>query len=89
MANIKSAMKRNRQNVKRHARNRHSKSTMRNAIKDLKSALEKAKKRTPELEKKLVSTTKIIQKVASKGMIHARTRSRLVSRLNQQVNRLG
>ncbi len=83
MANHKSAVKRIRQNEKRRAINRSSKSAMRTEIKKLRSALTLGDAaRAKEL---LPSVVSIIDKSIQKGVLHknaaARHKSRLVHRV--------
>ena len=87
MANIASAIKRNRQNVKRRAHNRHYRSTMRTQIKRVREAIEAGDK---DAAKALFpATVAIIQRVAQKGMIHKLTAARRVSRLNKAIQAIG
>ncbi len=86
MPNTRSAKKRLRQNIKRRARNRHWKSTMRTAIKKVRKAVEA---KDLELAKEeLRKASSIIAKVASKKIIHRNTASRYTSRLYKLVNKL-
>lgn len=87
MANHKSAVKRIRQNEKRRAINRSSKSAMRTEIKKLRSALTLGDaSRAQELLPAVVS---IIDKSIQKGVLHknaaARHKSRLVHRVAAAV----
>ena len=83
MANIASAIKRNRQNTKRRAHNRHYRSTMRTQIKRVRVAIEAGDKDAAQAL--LPGTVAIIQRVAQKGMIHKRNAARRVSRLNKAI----
>jgi len=79
LANIKSAIKRHKQSLKRRARNRAVKSRIKTFIKSLRVALEsgnidKAKELFPIVMKE-------IDKAASKGVIHRNNASRKISRL--------
>jgi small subunit ribosomal protein S20 len=87
MANIASAIKRDRQNVKRRAYNRHFRSSMRTEIKKLWSAIESGDGDTAKAL--LPNTVAIIQRVAQKGIIHRKNAARRVSRLSKAVNSLG
>ena len=84
MANIKSAMKRNRQNIKRRLRNRQFLGQARSYVKQARHALE-----VGELEAARTETliaVRALDKAASKGVIHknnaARRKSRLMKRLS-------
>lgn len=83
MATHKDALKRIRQNVKRRARNRHYRSMMRNRIKALVDAIEAGDLEAAQA--KLPETVGMIQRVASKGIIHKRQANRRVSRLTNKV----
>ena len=81
MANIKSAIKRNRQNEKRRMRNRAVRSEMKTHTKAaVASATGEA-----DTEESLKTAIKQIDKAAAKGVIHknkaARDKSRLVKRV--------
>lgn len=83
MANIKSAIKRARQNVKLRQHNASARSMFRTYVKNMLKAVESGDK-----EAALAAFTKaqpIIDKASSKGLIHrnkaARIKSRLVARL--------
>ena len=83
MANIKSAIKRNRQNEKRAAANKTVRSQMRTYTK---KALEAAG--TDESDESLRMAIKHIDKAANKGIIHKNKAARHKSRLNAQVKAL-
>ena len=80
MANIKSAMKRNRQNEKRRLRNKQVSSQMKTYTK---RALESAG--TDDEAESMRLAHKYIDKAASKGVIHANAASRKKSRLEKAV----
>jgi small subunit ribosomal protein S20 len=83
VANHKDALKRIRQNAKRRTRNRHYRSMMRTQEKAVRAAVEQGDATTAaEVLPKAVS---MIQKVASKGIIHRRQANRRVSRLAKAV----
>ena len=77
-----SELKRVRQSRKSNLRNRHYKSMMRTAIKDV---LEAEKKDASELLIKAIST---IDRVYAKGIIHQNNASRHKSKLTRYVNSL-
>lgn|SRR3989338_4198689 len=81
-----SAQKRARQAVKLEARNRHNTSTMRTAIKKVRSLI--ATKKKDAALSALKTAIPVIAKTASKGSIHSRTASRYISRLTRAVNQL-
>ncbi len=86
MANHKSALKRIRQTVKRTARNRHVRGTMRTHIKRVRTAVEAGDKTAAQAE--LLLAIRKIDKAAGKGVIHKKQASRRVSRLTLLVNSL-
>lgn len=83
MANIKSAKKRARQNVKRRLSNVSAKSNMRTHIKKLLALVEAGQK--DEAKVLLPKVSSVIDKVASKGMIHKNKANRHKSRLAAKV----
>ena len=68
MANIKSQEKRNRTNERRRLRNKSVKSSLHTAVRGFREAVETGdKEKASEL---LVSTSRKLDKAASKGVIH-------------------
>jgi small subunit ribosomal protein S20 len=86
LANHKSAIKRNKQNAVRAARNTHFRSTMRTFVKQVRSAV--AEGDTAGAQAALERAVPFIDKAASKGIIHKATASRKISRLSKLVNSL-
>jgi small subunit ribosomal protein S20 len=84
VANIKSQIKRNRQNEVRRVRNKAVRSEMRTRVKTAVTAAETAREDAPDL---LRAAVKRIDKAAAKGVIHknaaARRKSRLMARINK------
>ena len=84
MANIKSQIKRNKQNEKRRVRNRVYRGSARTFVKRARLAIEAGEKESA-LEATQVAIS-ALDKAAEKGIIHknnaARRKSRLVKRLN-------
>ena len=86
MANHKSAIKRNKQNIKRREHNRHYKTMMRSATKKFREAVESG---DVEGAKNLFpSTVSLIQKVSQKGIIHKNQATRRVQRLHKVLKGL-
>jgi len=82
----KSAIKRAKQNEVKRLRNMSSKTKTKKAVKDVRAAVaENSEDKARENLKKAVS---IIQKTASKGVIHKKKASRKISRLARQVNQI-
>jgi len=86
LANHKSAVKRNRQNLARNARNTHIRSTMRTFVKQVRTAV--AHGDASEARTALARAIPFIDKAATKGVIHKATASRKISRLSKLVNNL-
>ncbi len=87
MAHHKSAIKRIKQTEKRNARNRHQKSTLKTYIKRIREAVENKDKEAALAT--LQIAIPVIDKTATKGIIHKANASRNVSRLTRLVNTLG
>ncbi|MGH8958691.1 MAG: 30S ribosomal protein S20 [Acidimicrobiia bacterium] len=83
MANIKSQVKRNRQNVVREARNKSAKSELRTRVKAVRSAVAGNEDATEALR----IAQKEIDQAVSKGRVHPRTAARRKSRLAKSVNK--
>ncbi|MGV3624239.1 MAG: 30S ribosomal protein S20 [Archangium sp.] len=85
MANTKSAQKRNRQAIKRNARNSAVKSNVKNAIKAAREAIssgDKAKGGTA-----LAAATSALAKAATKGVLHAKNSARRIGRLSHEASK--
>lgn len=87
MPNIKSAKKRVKQNEKRRLRNKGVKTRIKNQIKVLKLKLETEGTDREDLLNELSNTFKVIDKAASKGIMHKKTASRKKSRLHMKVKK--
>ena len=85
MANIKSQIKRNRQNEKRRLRNRTNRGAARTAVKDARTAL--AGK--TDSQTSVMFAISMLDKAANKGAIHPRNAARRKGRLMKQLNALG
>lgn len=84
MAHHKDAIKRQRQNLKRNARNRFYIKTMRFLNKEFYTALEANDKGAAQ--KLLSRNVRHIQKIAGKGIIHKNQSNRRCSRLQTAFN---
>jgi small subunit ribosomal protein S20 len=84
VANIKSQIKRNKQNLVRHERNKAVRSELKSRAK---SAVTAAEAGADDVDERLRAAIKRLDKAASKGVIHknqaARRKSRLVARVRQ------
>ncbi len=86
MANIKSQMKRNRQNEKANARNKSMRSELKTRERNTIAAAEAGD--AEKAEELLRETQKRIDMAASKGTMHANTAARRKSRLTRRVRTL-
>jgi small subunit ribosomal protein S20 len=87
VANHESAKKRIRQTEKRTARNRHVRSTVRSSIKKVRTAI--ATGDSAAAKDALAVAVKRIDMAVAKGVYHHNAGSRYVSRLTQQVHKIG
>lgn len=87
MANHKSALKRHRQSLKRRARNRISKTRIKNTVKAVRMAIEEND--AAKAQEALKVATSLLDKAARKNVIHARQAQRRVARLQVAVNKIG
>ena len=86
MATHKSALKRARQSKTKRLRNLGYKTKAKRAVKEVRSAV--SNNSADEARESLVRAVSIIQKTASKGVIHKNKASCKISRLARQVNKL-
>ena len=84
MANVASAEKKNRQRLKRRARNLYHLNTMRTCVKRVRAAIEE--KDAASAKNLLVAAIPVIDKAAQKGVIPKKTAARAKSRLTVAVN---
>ena len=85
MANIKSQIKRNRQNEKRRLRNRDFRGAARTAVKDARASLESKQ----ETQASVMAAVSALDIAAQKGAIHPRNAARRKSRLMRFLAALG
>jgi small subunit ribosomal protein S20 len=83
LANIQSAIKRNKQNEKRRLRNRVFRGQARTSVKKARVAIASAEKE--EAKVKVMDAVKALDKAASKGIIHKNNAARRKSRLMKQL----
>ena len=81
----KSALKANRQNVKRREHNRQMRSKLRSALKSIRASLD-AKDLTAA-KAALNQTVSIVDKMTTKGIIHRNTAGRYKSRLSSRMSK--
>lgn len=84
MPQHKSAVKRMRTSERRRAYNRSNKSRMKNAMKDLRTTTDKAL-----AEEKYRKVSQILDRLATKGIIHRNTAAHKKSKLAKFVHSLG
>ena len=85
MASHASALKAHRQSVKNNERNRQYRSRLRNALRDIRSAVDG--KSLDGTKKALEETISLIDKMTSKGVIHRNAAGRYKARLSRRVAR--
>lgn len=83
MANHKDALKRIKQNEKARMRNRAFRTRMRKQLKEFRAIVESGDKEAAA--KALSATTSIVQRLATKGVIHKNQAARRVARLAHAV----
>ena len=83
MANTKSAQKRNRQSIKRRARNTSVRTGVKNVLKTAREAIKSAdpKKAATALQ----DAARTLHKAATKGVLHPRNAARRIARLSQAL----
>lgn len=86
MANHKSAQKRIKQTAKRTERNRTIKSALRTFVKRVRVAVEQ--RDAAAANEALTQAVPRVDGAVTKGILHRKTASRLVSRLSRQVHGL-
>ena len=86
MASHESALKAHRQSLKNRERNRQYRSRLRNALRDIRSAVDG--NNLTGAKRALKQTISLIDKMTSKGVIHRNAAGRYKSRLNSRHSRL-
>ncbi len=81
----KSALKANRQNIKRREHNRQLRSRLRTALKAIRASLDDEGPR--RRQEALSATVSIVDKMATKGIIHRNTAGRYKSRLAARLSK--
>ena len=79
----KSAIKRNRQNEKRHDRNRIVRTRVKSDVRKVREAVDRQDASAAEAE--LRRAVKDLSQAASKGILHPRNASRRIARLSKRV----
>lgn len=86
MANIKSAIKRNKQNEKRRLRNRYFKGRARAFVKKARLAIEE--KGLEDARQATIQAISALDKAAEKGVLHKNNAARRKSRLMRRLAKL-
>ena len=86
MANHKSAIKAHRQNLKHRERNRQERTRLRTALKSIRASIDAGD--TNSAQGVLRDTVSLIDKMASKKIIHSNTAGRYKSRMVKQIAKL-
>ena len=86
MANIKSAQKRARQNVKNRAHNMAMRSKMRTYLKKVLSAIQSGDREAAEASYK--AAVPVLDSMVNKGIVHKNKAARHKSRLNARIKSL-
>lgn len=81
----KSALKANRQNIKRREANRQMRSRLRTALKSIRASLDEND--VDGAKAALSKTVSIVDKMATKGIIHRNTAGRYKSRLSARLSK--
>lgn len=83
MASHDSALKAHRQNIQRRDHNRQMRSRLRGALRDIRAAIDAGD--PAKLKDALRSTISLVDKMATKGIIHRNAAGRYKSRLSSRV----
>lgn len=85
MAKPTGAEKRHKQSLKRRARNRHVRSTVKTAVKEVRAAIQEE---NPEKAAELLpSAAAVIARAGSKGVFHKKTVARKIARLSRAAHK--
>lgn len=85
MASTASALKAHRQNIVRRERNRQMRTRLRGALRSIRAAIDAGD--PTQVKDALRQTISLVDKMASKGVIHKNTAGRYKSRLAVRVTR--
>jgi small subunit ribosomal protein S20 len=85
VASHASALKAHRQSLKNNERNRQYRSRLRNALRDIRAAVDG--KNLDGAQKALKQTISLIDKMTAKGVIHRNAAGRYKSRLSSRLSR--
>jgi small subunit ribosomal protein S20 len=85
VASHESALKAHRQNIKRREHNRQLRTRLRNALRDIRAAIDTND--PAQVKDALRQTISLVDKLAGKGLIHRNTAGRYKSRLVARVSK--
>jgi small subunit ribosomal protein S20 len=85
LASHASALKAHRQNIVRRERNRQMRTRLRGALRSIRTAIDAGD--PAQVKDALRETISLVDKMASKGVIHRNTAGRYKSRLSSRVSR--
>jgi small subunit ribosomal protein S20 len=85
LSKIGSAAKRHKQSLKRRLRNRHIRSTVKTAVKEVHAAVDE--KNIEKAASALAAAASKIARAGSKGVLHKKTVARKVSRLSKAIHK--
>lgn len=85
MGQLKSGIKRHKQSLKKRIRNRHIRSTVKTAVKEVRAAIEE--RAVDKAGEALSEAVSVIQRAGSKGVLHRKTVARKVARLAKAVHK--
>jgi small subunit ribosomal protein S20 len=86
LAKQSSAEKRHKQSLGKRARNRHIRSSVKTAVKDVRTAIAENPETSGEA---LKQAARVIARAGSKGVLHKRTAARKISRLAKATRKAG
>ena len=84
MANIKQSLKRHKQSEKARMRNKAVRTRVKNSVKQVRSAIQARDKEQARTALQMANS--VLDRAASKGVIHRRKAARRMSRLSRQVD---
>ena len=85
MASHDSALKAHRQNIRRREQNREMRTRLRGALRDIRAAIDAGD--PDKVKDALRNTISLVDKMASKGIIHRNAAGRYKSRLTSRIAR--
>jgi small subunit ribosomal protein S20 len=87
LGKLRSGVKRHKQSLKRRARNRHVRATVKSAVKDVR--IEISEENGGKGAEALRVAASVIARAGSKGVLHKKTASRKIARLAAAVHKAG